>query len=130
MQKLVISRRRLTPSDFVQLSRNCPRHRKTCPHEPIKAPGSVAEVASAHDVVTLEDTPGLVTGHLHGDPLWNSATNEISDGCSPQIVEQSSWTPCLPESTLESDSERANRLFISTEDMWAEFSFALQPFRN
>src|SRR5262249_5334667 len=48
---------------------------------------ALAEVADAHDIVSLEHAPGLVSRHLHRDPLRDAGADEIADGGSTEVVQ-------------------------------------------
>lgn len=50
--------------------------------------GRLPKVTFTHDVVAVEDTPCLVTGYLHCNPLRNPSPDHIPNSRTPQVMEQ------------------------------------------
>ena len=71
----------------------------------IETPGSLAEVAGAHDIVSLEHASGLVSRHLHRDPLRDAGADEIADGGSAEVVQDATRTSSFHTGRSESDPE-------------------------
>jgi hypothetical protein len=58
-----------------------------CPCRGVETLGGLAKVARAHDIVSLEHAPGLVSRHLHRDALRDASADEIADGGSAEVVQ-------------------------------------------
>jgi hypothetical protein len=78
------------------------------PCDGIDTPGSLAEVASTHDIVPLAHAPGLVSCHLHRDRRGSRA-DEIADGRSSEVVQDSAGTPGCRTGRPEPDAEARDR---------------------
>ncbi len=60
----------------------------------------VGEVRLADDVVSLEDRPRLVSGHLHRHALRDGSPNKIPDGGPAEVMRDSPWATGLCASCL------------------------------
>jgi hypothetical protein len=50
--------------------------------------GTLAKVAGGNDIITVEDTAGLVAGDGHGDSLRYAASYEVAHNSTPEVVEE------------------------------------------
>ena len=60
-----------------------------------QTPGDVLKVSRAHNVVTVEHRPGLVTCHLHGYPLRHTQVDHIPDRRAPESCLSIPGTPAF-----------------------------------
>ena len=47
------------------------------------------QVGITHDVVPVKDSPCLMTSYHHGNSLGTPGTDHVTEGCPPEIVEES-----------------------------------------
>jgi len=115
-----LSHKDLRISDFRPRSSiwlDCPCN---CPCRGVETLGCLAEVASAHDIVSLEHAPGLVSRHLRRDALRNAGADENADGGSAEVVQDPTGAASFDTGRSERDPEALDGSARSVEHPWAD----------
>jgi hypothetical protein len=79
-----------------------------CPCRGVETLGGLAKVARAHDIVSLEHAPGLVSRHPHRDALRDASADEIADGGSAEVVQDATRASGFHICRSEGDPEAFN----------------------
>lgn len=78
--------------------------------------GRLPKVTFTHDVVAVEDTPCLVTGYLHCNPLRNPSPDHIPNSRTPQVMEQEPRLPHPNPRSAPCAIKAPNRLAVPMKD--------------